>query len=204
MADAPPPLIVVLGSAGDDSNITAALGNSEFEHACIGYKDADNEYDLTREALQLLQRAEGLCPGGSEVVSAELLDLAPNVRVVTANAVGYQGIDLAACAARGVWAANTPVYELRDATADSALMLLLAITRRAKASLQLSLREGEAGWSYLKMRSILGNSPTGKTCVLLLLVLQLLLLTLSPAGSASWAWAASGRCWPGRRAQLCS
>lgn len=37
----------------------------------------------------LLARADGLVPGGGEVVDAALLALCPNCKVVSANAVGY-------------------------------------------------------------------------------------------------------------------
>ena len=40
-------------------------------------------------AKEMLAKADALLPGGGETVDAALLDLCPNCRVVTANAVGY-------------------------------------------------------------------------------------------------------------------
>ena len=51
------------------------------------------------------------------------------LKVVANVAVGYNNIDVAACAARGVIATNTPGV-LTDATADIAMSLILMTTRR--------------------------------------------------------------------------
>ena len=69
-------------------------------------------------------------------VDAALLDAAgPGLRVVATYSVGVDHIDLDACRSRGIRVANTPDV-LTDATADLAMTLLLATTRR--------VREGEA------------------------------------------------------------
>lgn len=65
----------------------------------------------------------------SDRVDAELLAAAPRVRIVATGSVGYNHIDLAACAARGVAVTNTPDV-LTEATADMAWALLMATARR--------------------------------------------------------------------------
>ncbi|MFT3865285.1 MAG: D-glycerate dehydrogenase [Solirubrobacterales bacterium] len=63
-------------------------------------------------------------------VDDELLDAAgPSLRGVCNVAVGFDNIDLAACARRGVVVTNTPGV-LDDATADLAFALILAAVRR--------------------------------------------------------------------------
>jgi lactate dehydrogenase-like 2-hydroxyacid dehydrogenase len=63
-------------------------------------------------------------------VDAELLDAAgPQLRIVANCAVGYDNVDLAAAAARGVVVTNTPGV-LDEATADVAFGLVLATSRR--------------------------------------------------------------------------
>ena len=57
------------------------------------------------------------------------LDLLPNLRVVANFGVGYDRIDVAACAERGVVVTNTPGV-LDEATADLAFALILATRRR--------------------------------------------------------------------------
>ena len=64
-----------------------------------------------------------------EVVDERTLDLLPGLRLVANFGVGYDGIDVAACAARGVAVTNTPGV-LDAATADLAFALVLATRRR--------------------------------------------------------------------------
>jgi glyoxylate reductase len=62
-------------------------------------------------------------------VTAEMLDLLPDLKLVANYGVGYDGIDVAACQARGVAVTNTPGV-LDAATADLAFALILAVRRR--------------------------------------------------------------------------
>ncbi len=81
----------------------------------------------------LLDRVAG-CAGIltllTDRVDDELLDAAgPRLRVVANYAVGYDNIDLSACARRGVAVGNTPGV-LTESTADLAWALILAAARR--------------------------------------------------------------------------
>ena len=82
---------------------------------------------------QLLRRVagvDGLLALLTDRVDDELLDAAgPQLRVVSNFAVGYDNIDVAACARRGIPVGNTPGV-LTEATADLAMTLLLAVARR--------------------------------------------------------------------------
>jgi glyoxylate reductase len=72
----------------------------------------------------------GLLPVNGAGVDAAVLDAAgPQLRIVANYGVGYDNIDVAACAARGVMVTNTPDV-LTEATADVAFGLLLAAARR--------------------------------------------------------------------------
>ena len=64
-----------------------------------------------------------------EVVDEAVLDLLPDLRLVANYGVGYDGVDVPACAARGVTVTNTPGV-VDGATADLAMALLLASRRR--------------------------------------------------------------------------
>jgi glyoxylate reductase len=81
------------------------------------------------ELRELVGEAEGLLCLLSDRVDEELLGAAPRLRVVSNYAVGFDNVDLAACAARGV-AVGTTGGVLTDATADLAMALLLAAARR--------------------------------------------------------------------------
>jgi glyoxylate reductase len=64
-----------------------------------------------------------------ETIDDRVLGLFPRLRLVANYGVGYDTIDVAACAARGVAVANTPGV-LDAATADLTMALILASRRR--------------------------------------------------------------------------
>lgn len=98
------------------------------------------------ELVERARGAEGLVTLLSERIDAELLDALPSVRVVANVAVGYDNVDLAACAERGVWVTHTPGV-LTEATADLAFTLLLAVARRVREGERLVRTGGFHGWS---------------------------------------------------------
>lgn len=92
-------------------------------------------------------------------VDAGLLDRAPRLRVVANAVVGYDNVDLAECARRGIAVTNTPDV-LTDATADLTLALMLATVRRLPQA-ERSLRAGEfRGWGFWDH---LGGEVSGAT-----------------------------------------
>ena len=91
------------------------------------------EEDLPPPREALLARVAG-CDGIltllTDRVDDALLDAAgPGLRVVSNYAVGYDNIDVAACARRGIAVGNTP-GALTETTADLAWALILAASRR--------------------------------------------------------------------------
>ncbi len=70
--------------------------------------------------------------GGSRV-DADLLAQLPALELITLCGVGYDGVDLAACRARGVRLTNTPDV-LTDDVADLATALVLMTSRRLLAA----------------------------------------------------------------------
>ena len=73
--------------------------------------------------------ADGLIALLTDRVDAALIAAAPRLRVISNYAVGYDNIDLAAAAARGIAVGHTPGV-LTETTADLAFALLLAAARR--------------------------------------------------------------------------
>lgn len=76
-----------------------------------------------------LAKADALYSTGNIVIDEKLLAMAPNLKVVAQASVGYDNIDVAACAAKGIPVGNTPGV-LVDAVADLAYGLLLDSARR--------------------------------------------------------------------------
>jgi len=112
------------------------------------------------ELLRRVAGADAVVSLLTERIDAELLDAAgPQLKVVANVAVGYDNIDVPACTDRGIVATNTPGV-LTEATADIALGLILAATRRLGEGERL-IRSGQA-WKW-GMFFLLGSSLQGKT-----------------------------------------
>lgn len=92
-------------------------------------------------------------------IDAAVLERAPRLRIVANAVVGYEHVDLRACAARGIVVTNTPDV-LTEATADLAWALILATVRRLPQA-ERSLRAGEFhGWGFW---DYLGGDLYGRT-----------------------------------------
>jgi glyoxylate reductase len=93
-------------------------------------------------------------------VGADELDLLPDLRLVANYGVGYDGVDVAACRARGIAVTNTPGV-LDAAVADLTLTLVLAC-RREVVLADRFVREGlwRSGWSQPE---IVGHDLGGAT-----------------------------------------
>jgi glyoxylate reductase len=111
------------------------------------------------DLLALVGGAEAILTLLHDRVDEELLAAAgPQLRCVANVAVGYDNVDVAAAAARGVVVTNTPGV-LDDATADLTMALILAATRRLAEGDRL-IRSG-ASWTW-GMSFMLGSSLRGK------------------------------------------
>jgi glyoxylate reductase len=87
------------------------------------------------------------------------LELLPGLRLVANFGVGYDRIDLAACAARGVVVTNTPGV-LDDAVADLAFALILAVRRHVVAG---DSRVRSGGWTGSWSKGPLSDDVTRST-----------------------------------------
>jgi lactate dehydrogenase-like 2-hydroxyacid dehydrogenase len=96
---------------------------------------------------------------GNRVDDAFLDASGPRLRVVANIGVGYDNVDVAACAARGVTVTNTPGV-LTDATADLAFALVLMSTRRLGEAERLI--RGRMPWRF-GLDFMLGTGIAGKT-----------------------------------------
>jgi len=118
--------------------------------------------ELLREAGELrddLVGADAVLTLLSDRVDDAFLDaVGPRLRCVANVAVGFDNVDLAAAARRGIVVTNTPGV-LDDATADLTLALLLAAVRRLGEGERL-VRSG-APWRW-GMDFMLGSDLRGK------------------------------------------
>nr|WP_295971697.1 D-glycerate dehydrogenase [uncultured Bacillus sp.] len=90
----------------------------------------DKPEPIPQELLyEWLSDAEGLRSRGDFQINNELLEQAPNLRVIAQTSVGYDNVDIDACSKRGIPFGNTPGV-LIEATADLAFGLVLSSARR--------------------------------------------------------------------------
>ncbi len=132
------------------------------QRAAASYSARLNANDEPYSADRLLALAAGadgllVCPGNT--VDAALIGRLPaSVKIVATYSVGFDHIDVKAATQRGVVVTNTPEV-LTDATADTAILLMLAAARRAGEGERL-LRAGQ--WDGWKPTQLLGTHISGK------------------------------------------
>jgi glyoxylate reductase len=94
----------------------------------------------------------------TERVDRELIDAAPQLKVIANVAVGFNNIDVAHARARGIVATNTPDV-LSESVADFTWALILAITRRLSEGERLVRSGAWTGWGF---DQLLGTELRGK------------------------------------------
>ena len=142
--------------------VTREVFDDVLEYLARYFEVTPNQSDvpLSADALvQALAEKDGALTTIADRIDSALLDRCPRFKAVCNIAVGYNNIDVAACAARGVVVTNTPGV-LDDATADFTWTLILATARRLTEA-EAWLRAGE--WKGWKLKQFLGHSVHGAT-----------------------------------------
>lgn len=143
--------------------VTSELPGKAFEDFIT-----DSQHDIlilsSQERESLKEQVEQFDPDGmitllSDKIDRDLIDLAPNLKVVSNYAVGYNNIDVEYCSGKNITVTNTPEV-LTDSTADIAILLLLMATRRAIACDSYTRAGNFTGWGP---SLFLGKSLSGKT-----------------------------------------
>ena len=117
------------------------------------------ESGLSPELKARLPEASGLLTLLTVAVDGSLLELAPQLRVVSNMAVGVDNVDLAACTERGIPVGHTPGV-LTEGTADLTMALLLATARRLSEASR-DARQGR--WTTWEPAGWLGADLAGAT-----------------------------------------
>jgi len=113
-------------------------------------------YEVLRDRVR---HCDGLVSLLTDTIDAALLDAAPQLKVVSNFAVGFNNIDVKAATDRGIAVGNTPGV-LTDATADMAFCLLIAAARRIVEGHRYSI---EGRWKTWEPLGHLGQDLFGKT-----------------------------------------
>lgn len=109
--------------------------------------------------LEEAESADGLLTLLQDRIDEELLARASKLKVVSNCAVGYDNIDVPACATHGVAVGNTPGV-LTETTADMAWALMMAAARRVVEGDRI-VRDGR--WSGWHLMYMVGQDVFGAT-----------------------------------------
>ena len=126
------------------------------------YEARLNPEDTLYDAETVIAGAQGaqallVCP--TDGVSAEVIARLPeSITAIATFSVGYDHVDIAAAAKRGITVTNTPDV-LTNATADMTMLLLLGAARQASAG-EAMVRE--ATWTAWAPTGLLGTEVSGK------------------------------------------
>ncbi|ORX94233.1 glyoxylate reductase [Basidiobolus meristosporus CBS 931.73] len=112
------------------------------------------------ELLSQVQGMDGvLCRHGDKIDTEFLEAAGPQLKVVSTYSVGYDHIDIPACAKYNVQVGNTPGV-LTDATADITATLVMLVARRISECIDIARSGEHNSWD---LSWLLGTQLTNKT-----------------------------------------
>ncbi|HEY4552977.1 MAG TPA: D-glycerate dehydrogenase [Bacillaceae bacterium] len=124
--------------------------SAEFEIDMWEKEDAAIPRDVL---VSRIKNADGLYCMITETIDREVIASAPNLKIISNMAVGYNNIDVEAATEKGITVTNTPGV-LTETTADLTFALLMATARRLVESSEY-LKSGKwETWSPLQLTGV--------------------------------------------------
>ena len=117
-----------------------------------------DDYMDRAELFQHIRDASAVVARHDDHINREVIDAAPELKIISNYGAGYETVDVEAATERGIWVTNTPDV-LTEATADTTLMLLLAACRRMYEA-ESYVRSGE--WKVYDPNLFHSTHPNGK------------------------------------------
>ena len=121
-----------------------------------------NPQDALYDGPALIKASDGfdgiMCAAGDPLNADTIAKLPASVRIIATFSVGYEHVDVAAAARRGILVSNTPDV-LTDATADIAMLCMLGAARRAHDGTTMLRTHSWVGWTPTQL---MGVHVTGK------------------------------------------
>jgi glyoxylate reductase len=111
------------------------------------------------DLLKAVADKDGILSMINDQVDRGLFDQAPNIKIVSNCAVGYDNIDMAEATQRNILVTNTPDVTT-NASADVTLALMLSVARRI---VEGDKRTRSGGYKHFLPFDFLGTEVTGKT-----------------------------------------
>ena len=137
-----------------------AIGLQLMQDAGISVTQWTQQRSLTPEELiGHCQQYDALLSAGQNRIDKNFLQACRHLKVISLLAVGYDNVDVAEAARLGIPVGNTPGV-LNNATADTAFLLMLAVSRKA---FYLHKKIIQGNWDFYDPTADLGIELTGKT-----------------------------------------
>lgn len=135
------------------------------------FKDAGIELDMfdvldtpsEAEMIEGVKDADALISGVNVPVTAAVIEANPNLKVIANVGAGFNNIDVDKANELGISVTNTPTHDSLSSTAELALGLMLAVSRRIIPGHKVAEADAYPGWQAMGYTG--GNQVTGKTMV---------------------------------------
>jgi len=111
-----------------------------------------------KELLEKIKGKQGLLSLLVDDVDMEVMEAAPELKIIANCAVGYNNIDVDFARKKGIMVTNTPGV-LTDTTADLTWALIMAVARRLPEADKFTRAKKYTGW---ELDLLLGKEITGK------------------------------------------
>lgn len=144
-----------------DIIITASVSTFLYDQLKASYHCHDYFRSSNQSALLASVGADirGLIQDGGTVALTSLLDLLPNLEIISVHGVGYDGVPVDYCRQRGIMVTNTPDV-LTDDVADVAVALIM-MTGRGFIRANRFLQAGKWLQSKPELTTKLGGKTVG-------------------------------------------
>ena len=142
------------------SRVIPAVAVHLLEEAGFNVTQFSERRNMSRqELIDACMQSDALLSVGHEHLDREFLQACAHLRVISLYSVGFDKVDMEEANRLGIPVGHTPGV-LSDATADTAFLLMLAVSRKAFYQHKKILR---GQWSYYDPVADLGIELRGKT-----------------------------------------
>ncbi|MEP6712344.1 MAG: D-glycerate dehydrogenase [Ferruginibacter sp.] len=142
------------------TRIIPGSGVELLEAAGLTVTQWQEKRDITpQELIDHCKKADALLSAGPNKIDSNFLNTCNHLKVIALHAVGYDNVDVAAATQLKIPIGNTPGV-LSNATADTAFLLMLAVSRKA---FYLHKKIIDNNWNYFEPTKDLGIELHGKT-----------------------------------------
>ncbi|MFW6140798.1 MAG: 2-hydroxyacid dehydrogenase [Acidobacteriota bacterium] len=125
----------------------------------VDYEVAGIErYPTKKEIISAVKNKKGLISLLVDKIDKEIIDAAPDLKIIANCAVGYNNVDVKYATSKGIYVTNTPGV-LTDTTADLTWALILSVARRIPQADRFTREKKYKNW---ELDLFLGKDLAGK------------------------------------------